>query len=366
MRQLLLGTLLILLCGLPGRAEDARAIVEKAVQAHGGAKQLARLDAVRTSAEGKLGADNAAVDFTFDTVWQAPDRLRNVLHMTAGTQKLSLLQVLDGDRGWGTANGLTAPLDEKHLGEVKLQAHVRRLLRLTPLLEDKAYSLTALDEVAVNDRPALGVKVGARGQPDVRLYFDKETGLLVKIERPALDDMTMKEVRQEQFLSDFRDRDGLKTETKQVWHRDGKKVLEMTFTEVKYPEKIDAAEFADPSPFVRTEDVIYGRKAGTALTLDVLTPKKDANGAAVVWVVSGGWFSSHDQTAGLAAFTSIFVQRGYTVFLVVHCSQPTFTIPDAIADLNRAVRFIRSHAKDYRIDPERIGIGGASAGGTCR
>jgi acetyl esterase/lipase len=119
----------------------------------------------------------------------------------------------------------------------------------------------------------------------------------------------------------------------------------------------------DSSPFVRTEDVIYGRKAGTALTLDVLTPKKDANGAAVIWVVSGGWFSSHDQTAGLAAFTSVFVRRGYTVFLVVHGSQPTFTIPDAAADLNRAVRFIRSHAKDYGIDPERIGIGGGSAGG---
>ena len=37
--------------------------------------------------------------------------------------------------------------------------------------------------------------------------------------------------------------------------------------------------------------MIYGRKFGVALTMDVFTPKKDANGAAVIFVVSGGWFS---------------------------------------------------------------------------
>ena len=55
--------------------------------------------------------------------------------------------------------------------------------------------------------------------------------------------------------------------------------------------------------------------------------------------------------------------RGYTVFAVVHGSQPRFTIPEAVADLNRAVRFIRFHAADYRIDPDRSGIFGSSAGG---
>src|SRR5262249_10904431 len=48
---------------------------------------------------------------------------------------------------------------------------------------------------------------------------------------------------------------------------------------------------------------------------------------------------------------------------VLHGSQPRFTVQDAIADLNRAVRFIRFHARDYKIDPDRIGIMGGSAGG---
>jgi acetyl esterase/lipase len=113
--------------------------------------------------------------------------------------------------------------------------------------------------------------------------------------------------------------------------------------------------------FDRKEDVVYGRKYGTALTLDVFTPKENANGAAVVWVVSGGWFSAHEAIG--PGFIEEFLRRGYTVFAVVHGSQPRYTIPEVVADMNRAVRFIRSHAAEYHIDPDRIGITGASAGG---
>jgi acetyl esterase/lipase len=121
----------------------------------------------------------------------------------------------------------------------------------------------------------------------------------------------------------------------------------------------------DKLPATRTADVIYGRKFGTALTMDVFTPQKDANGAAIVLVVSGGWVSDNQQinSALFGIFLGELLGRGYTVFAVVHGSQPRYTIPEAIADINRAVRFIRHHAKDYKIDPDRIGITGGSAGG---
>ena len=119
---------------------------------------------------------------------------------------------------------------------------------------------------------------------------------------------------------------------------------------------------ADDKPaFTRTEDVVYGRKFGTALTMDVFAPKDGANGLGVILVVSGGWFSGHD-AIGLG-FVEPLLARGYTVCAVVHGSQPKFTIPEIVADLNRAVRFVRAHARDYQIDPDRIGIYGGSAGG---
>lgn len=116
-----------------------------------------------------------------------------------------------------------------------------------------------------------------------------------------------------------------------------------------------------PPLYRRTEDVIYGRKFGMALTMDVFTPTKNANGAGVVFVVSGGWYSAHE--AINVASVSELVKRGYTVFAVIHGSQPKYTIPEILSDMHRALRFIRFHAGKYGIDPQRIGITGGSAGG---
>jgi acetyl esterase/lipase len=116
----------------------------------------------------------------------------------------------------------------------------------------------------------------------------------------------------------------------------------------------------DAPPVTRKADVIYRRNFGTALTMDVFMPRQP-NGAGVISVISGGWFSSHDNIK--AAMYGEFLKRGYTVFAVVHGSQPKYTIPEILTDMHRAVRYIRYHARDYHIDPDRIGIMGGSAGG---
>jgi len=120
---------------------------------------------------------------------------------------------------------------------------------------------------------------------------------------------------------------------------------------------------ADMAGITRTQDVIYGRKFGVALTMDVIKPKENANGLGLVYCVSGGWFSNHDEVEGVIVASTFFLKRGYTIFAVVHGSQPKFTIPEVLSDMHRAVRFIRFNAKKYGIDPDRLGITGGSAGG---
>jgi acetyl esterase/lipase len=117
--------------------------------------------------------------------------------------------------------------------------------------------------------------------------------------------------------------------------------------------------------FSRKSDVVYGRKHGMALTMDVITPKENAKGIGVIWVAAGGWFSSHDMVLSDAPNTAIgtLARRGYTVFGVPMGSQPRFTIPELVEDLNRAARFIRANAAEYKIDPDLIGVCGGSAGG---
>jgi acetyl esterase/lipase len=126
-----------------------------------------------------------------------------------------------------------------------------------------------------------------------------------------------------------------------------------------------------------TPDVVYGHKAGMALTFDVIHPRKP-NGVAVLFMMSGGWVSSWVQPAVFFDSSRIYVHpfidgslrqigtladHGYTLFIVRHGSSPQFKVPDAVADVRRAVRYIRLHAADFDIDPNRIGVCGGSAGG---
>lgn len=122
-----------------------------------------------------------------------------------------------------------------------------------------------------------------------------------------------------------------------------------------------AADAGEGPPHTRKRDIVYARKEGTARTYDVFVPKGKPNGAGVIHVISGGWFSAHEGIN--PAVASTFTKRGYTVFAVVHGSQPRYVLNEIIDDMNRAVRHIRAHAKDYGIDPERLGIVGGSAGG---
>ena len=117
-----------------------------------------------------------------------------------------------------------------------------------------------------------------------------------------------------------------------------------------------------PAAYTRTEDIVYGRKFGTALTLDVFQPTATKpNGLAIIHVVSGGWISAHGSI--YPNNFQVFLDRGYTVFAVVHGSQPKFILAEIIPDLHRAVRFIRKNAARWSVDPTHIGITGASAGG---
>lgn len=123
----------------------------------------------------------------------------------------------------------------------------------------------------------------------------------------------------------------------------------------------EIAHAGDEKKPARIRDVIYGRRDGMALTMDVFLPSGKPNGAALILVVSGGFHSSPETIA--PAFNGEFLKRGYTIFTVVPCSAPRYTVIEMHEDLCRSVRFIRHHAKEYKVDPKRIGAGGASSGG---
>ena len=128
------------------------------------------------------------------------------------------------------------------------------------------------------------------------------------------------------------------------------------------PSRVGAPEPARQPAL--TTDVVYGYKDGLALTLDVHRPAQP-NGAGVIAIVSGGWQSSVEISRPMVGgyLSPLLNAKGFTVFAVRHGSNPRYPMSAIVSDVRRAVRFIRQHAGEYSVDPNRIGVWGASAGG---
>jgi hypothetical protein len=113
-------------------------------------------------------------------------------------------------------------------------------------LKDSAYELSGLGETKVLDKPAVGIRVSRRGHKDINLYFDKDSGLLVKFDHRTMDFKTMQEVSVEHIVAEYQDKDGLKEPKKGIVNRDGKRFIEAEVVEVKYLDNIDDTQFSRP------------------------------------------------------------------------------------------------------------------------
>ncbi len=110
----------------------------------------------------------------------------------------------------------------------------------------------------------------------------------------------------------------------------------------------------------RIADQIYMKNGGAAFTLDVFKAPVP-NAPCVIWLCSGGWFSDHKDINPL--ISKMFNDQGISVVQVVHGSQPRYTLNEIVPQIKRAVRYVHANATRFGINPNRIGISGASAGG---
>ena len=90
---------------------------------------------------------------------------------------------------------------------LRISEHVDRVTELADLLTDKGFTFASLADAQVEGRPVQGFKVSCKDRPDVSLFFDKETGLLVKYGYRAPKTGAAKEVLREIILSDYREPD---------------------------------------------------------------------------------------------------------------------------------------------------------------
>ncbi len=238
------GWVAVVLAGGAARADEAeaKAIIDKGIKAFGGADVINKFPAATSQAKGKFYGMGEGIDYTSETQVQAPDKYRT--EVTAGDFKF--IQVVKGDKGWISAGGMVKEMDKEELAEAQEGLYAGTVARLVPLTGE-GYKLSTLGAKKVGDREAVGVRVEHKGHRDVNLYFDKENGLLLQVERRAKDVMGGgDEYTSEMTYGDYKKVDGLQVAYKLTLKRDGKRFIEQESTEVKVAAKLDDSVFAKP------------------------------------------------------------------------------------------------------------------------
>jgi outer membrane lipoprotein-sorting protein len=254
MQRILCGILTLgLALALTGllRADDAadmKALVDKAIKAHGGADKINKYKGTTLKMKGKVHAMGAAFEYTGEVLSQAPDKFKLTIDTEIMGQKFQQVQVLNGDKGWvfNSIQNQTTELDKDMMAEAREELYAGAVETLVPLT-GKEYKLSPLGEVKVGDRTTTGVRVSQEGHRDINLFFDKEKHQLLKVERTVKDFMAGgQEVRQETIYSDYKDVEGVATAHKFDVKRDGKDFVDGELTEVKLHEKLDDSLFTKP------------------------------------------------------------------------------------------------------------------------
>jgi hypothetical protein len=189
-------------------ADEPRALIERALQAVGGAEAVKQRVAVRSKMRGKIytGQPDQGVPIEGE-MFESGSRSKMAFRLDVGGVSMKATVVMDGDKSWRDLNGHIEIPSKEEIESLRASRHQDRVTGLTALLSDKGFTLASLEDTQVDGRPARGVKVSYKGQPDTHLYFDKESGFLVKYAYRAKKTGDIQEALHETVLSDYREPD---------------------------------------------------------------------------------------------------------------------------------------------------------------
>jgi hypothetical protein len=242
-----MGTLtgLLLAVGPLAAQETAQDVVQRGVQAHGGMERLGKVRNDHVKVKGVLYVNGADAPFNGEMVVALPGRFRNVLNVNGGGRDFTIVQVINGERAWVSVDGQPQKIEAIALSEMRMAFHMQEVMRLAPLLSDRRFRLKLQPDEKVGERAAAVVLVSVIGQKDVRLFFDRQSNLLIKTEY-AVGDGAGRENRQEVFYGDYRDVGGYIRPIKMAAYRDGKKIMEAELTDIRYLDRVGDELFEGP------------------------------------------------------------------------------------------------------------------------
>lgn len=223
---------------------DAKGVLDKAIEAHGGEAEMKKLQSNSAKIKGTIHVMGMELAFSGDVSASGTDLQRVDLETKVGDQMLRIAHVVKKDKGWVKLNDDVTEMDKDQLTEALEEAHNAWVTTLVPL-KDKAYTLKMIGDEKVKDQPALVISVSRKDRRDIKLSFDKKTHLLVKVEMRVKDEGSGEEMTEETFMEDYNDK-GLRQPRKITLKRDGKPYMEAEISDLKVNQEFDAKHFDKP------------------------------------------------------------------------------------------------------------------------
>jgi hypothetical protein len=245
------GTLLGLGNELSADDDAVRAVIAKAIASHGGAKNLAKLMSCEILSEGSVDLQPAlGASYSFkQEVTRKPGKYRvwtRVFSTRLGRTNPhgSMRIVFNGEEGQILKDHQKRTLNDKELKELQAIAHEWQVRLLVPLLQDRKYELSVVDdEATVGRKPAVEIKVRREGEQPVNLYFEKDSGRLVKSRRAFYDFGTRREAEWAAVFSNFKAVAGAVVPHRIVVLHNDKKFLDERIIRFKFLKNISDKEF---------------------------------------------------------------------------------------------------------------------------
>ncbi|HEX4131851.1 MAG TPA: hypothetical protein VHZ24_17595 [Pirellulales bacterium] len=218
---------------------DPAFTVRQAIDAHGGAEALRKYPAFTAKMRGTMTMSGAEVPFTGNVAMQVPGKYRLEINLELAGQKVSIVQVVNGDAVSQTAGGIEIPLGDAMRSELKQMALMQELTMLTSLNDAKRFTLK---EEKTGDKRATIIAVRAKGMKDVKMFFDNKTGLLVKMQRQAINP-EMRMISEDTLLDGYQSIQGVMVPLRSSAMHDGKPFMNLVFSDYQMLEKLDDATF---------------------------------------------------------------------------------------------------------------------------
>ncbi len=225
-------------------AADARALIEKAVQAQGGLTSVSKMQTMTRSNSGTMFLLGQQTPFRDELVVALPSKWRWNLDGTVGGRQVQMLLILNGDSAWQGPPGSVVPLPKERVNEIQEESQVLWLATLAPLLQDKDLKLGLAKDIAVDGKPAQGVRVTKGSRPEISLYFDNQTHLLVKIARRATEAGVA--IDKEYLYSDYQPVQGVMVPKRYSEWTSGRKFVDVNSIDYKFHSSIDEKYFTKP------------------------------------------------------------------------------------------------------------------------